>query len=197
MNRWIFLRHGESVANQNRVFSGHEDVDLTDKGIRQAMEAGPTVSAILNGDPINQVLSSDLQRARKTAQLVIQSAGLHNHIEQSPALRERHLGAWQGRSIDELKKQGARSILHSWTGRAPNGESLAELAHRSVRFLSQVPDTSCTLLVGHGGLIRTLLGLIDGTKRSEIGKLNIPNAVPFTRLIETKRWEQLLTELSG
>jgi broad specificity phosphatase PhoE len=52
------------------------------------------------------------------------------------------------------------------------------------------------LLVGHGGLIRVLLGLIDDTPTDQIGKLNIPNAVPIERTIADGRWGKILSALT-
>ena len=197
MSRWIFLRHGESEANRDRVFSGHQDVPLTAKGESQAREAGLKIEQALGGQPLDRVLSSDLQRAVRTAELAIQAANLLHPIQQTEALRERNLGDWQGQSIDELKAQGSRSVLHQWTGRAPGGESLAELAHRSLTFLAPLDDKPATLLVGHGGLIRVLLGLLDGTERTAIGTVDIPNAVPIERDVSAARWCALLEGLTG
>jgi bisphosphoglycerate-dependent phosphoglycerate mutase len=50
--------------------------------------------------------------------------------------------------------------------------------------------------VGHGGLIRVLLGLIDDTPTDQIGKLNIPNAVPIERTIADGRWGKILSALT-
>ena len=192
MSHWIFIRHGESVANKARVFSGHQDVPLTELGKEQAAAAGEWLS---KGPLPTHVYSSDLQRAVKTAELVLTHAGVDAPIQQSPMLRERHLGAWQGQPIDKLKAEGARAILHSWTGKAPGGESLAELAHRSVSFFATQPDHEVTLVAGHGGLIRVLVGLIDHQTFDEIGKVNIPNAVPMTRQVSPEAWAAILSRL--
>ena len=197
MSRWIFLRHGESEANRNRVFSGHQDVPLTRTGESQASKAGLLIQQTLAGQSLHRVLSSDLQRAVRTAEIALQAAGLAHPIEQTEALRERHLGAWQGQSIDDLKARGARTILHQWTGHAPGGESLKELAHRSLEFLAQLDEKPITLLVGHGGLIRVLLGLLDDSDRSEIGKVDIPNATAIEREIPPGRWAALFDDLTG
>ena len=141
--------------------------------------------------------SSDLQRARRTAELALAAAEAPLQIHTTPALRERNLGEWQGQSIDRLKAEGARAVLHSWTGHAPGGESLAMLANRAIPFLAEQSDKGTTLLAGHGGLIRVLLGLIDGTPLDEIGRINIPNAVPFTRELGPDSWTKILDQLNG
>ena len=194
MSLWIFLRHGESEANRARVFSGHQDVGLTPLGEAQAREAGEQLVSL---GPLQHVLSSDLQRARRTAELALQAAQCDLPILTTPTLRERHLGAWQGESIDRLKAEGARTVLHSWRGHAPDGESLANLADRAVGFLADLPDHGTTLVAGHGGLIRVLLGLIDGTPLDEIGRVNIPNAVPITRQVNPDTWARISRQLTA
>jgi len=194
---WIFLRHGESEANQKRVFSGHQDVALTQKGEAQAQAAGLTLIETLQGQSLSRVLSSDLQRAVRTAELSLESAAQTQEIHQTTALRERHLGEWQGESIDKLKAQGSRAVLHRWTGHAPGGESLEALAIRSVTYLAGLDEQTTNLLVGHGGLIRVLLGLLDGEEKATIGRVNIPNAVPIVREVSSGKWADLLRELTG
>ena len=197
MSTWIFLRHGESVANHARVFSGHHDVPLTGLGVSQARQAGIALISLLRGTKLDAALSSDLQRAKHTAELALEEAGLSIQLVCEPALRERHLGRWQGESIDKLKQSGERDILHTWTGQAPGGESLQQVATRAVNLLASLPNHSTTLLVGHGGLIRALLGLIDGTDTEDIGKLNIPNAQPIVREIPDGRWSEIADILTG
>ena len=66
---WLFLRHGESVANAARRLSGWEDVALTPAGEDQAKVAG----AELSQWPLARVLSSDLRRARRTAAIALEA----------------------------------------------------------------------------------------------------------------------------
>jgi broad specificity phosphatase PhoE len=197
VSQWIFLRHGESEANRARVFSGHHDVELTALGETQARQAGREIAELLGGARLDLVLSSDLQRAVRTAVLATEAAGQTTTIGRHPSLRERHLGEWQGESIDKLKASGERSILHTWHGRAPGGESLAELAHRSITPLARLGPAENVLLVGHGGLIRVLIGLLDGLDTTLIGPMNIPNGIPILRVVPSGRWADIATELSG
>ena len=197
MNQWIFLRHGESVANKSRVFSGHQDVPLTDLGRKQAIEAGTQIRELLGGKKLASAWSSDLIRAEETARLALDAAGFDGDLHISPALRERHLGQWQGHSIDALKQSGEREILFTWQGHAPGGESLSDISIRATRFLQSLPQSETTLVVAHGGIIRALVGLLDGTERSQIGKLNVVNAQPIERWIPEHRWLELFDELNG
>lgn len=197
MNQWIFLRHGESTANQRRVFSGHEDVPLTDLGRKQAREAGEQLGALLRSAPLSAAWSSDLIRAKETARLALASAAVDIEVQTDPALRERNLGTWQGQSIDALQRSGQRDTLLEWRGHAPGGESLADIALRAVRLLHKIQVSGPMLIVAHGGLIRALLGLLDRTDRAQIGRLNIANAQPIERWIPDNRWVEIFDELRG
>ena len=197
MNQWIFLRHGESTANEKRVFSGHQDVPLTDRGRIQAKNAGAQIQTLLQGVPLTCAWSSDLQRAKETAQLALAASHATCDLQTDSALRERHLGEWQGTSIDAIQQSGQREILLTWTGHAPGGESLADISLRAIRLLHTVHATGPVLIVAHGGLIRALLGLLDRTERSQIGRINIANAQPIERWVAENRWIEIFDELRG
>ena len=197
MTQWIFLRHGESEANKARVFSGHQDVALTAFGRSQATKAGIEIQQILGDAHLSAVWSSDLERARHTAHLALSSAKIDCPVNEHAALRERHLGDWQGQSIDRLKETGERDVLLTWEGAAPGGESLAQICARAVALLATLPTQGPTLLVAHGGLIRGLLGLLDGDGKNEIGKRHVANAVPIVRWVPNGRWIEILRNLNG
>ncbi|KAI1794685.1 phosphoglycerate mutase-like protein [Ganoderma leucocontextum] len=88
------VRHGETDANREGVIQGHLDTALNPAGILQAK----LVADALEDVPLGAAYSSDLQRARKTAEII-----LENHpkleLEASEALRERFMGEWQGEAI--------------------------------------------------------------------------------------------------
>ena len=197
MGTWIFLRHGESEANKARVFSGHQDVALTALGRQQATEAGAGVHALLDNQPLRVAWSSDLQRAMETGQRCLEAAGINLPLQTHKGLRERHLGHWQGQDIDRLKAEGARKVLTSWNGAAPGGESLAQMSKRALQMLANIDESGPVLLVGHGGLIRALVGLIDATPLEEIGRLNILNAVPICRTVRRGQWAEIAQRIAG
>lgn len=197
MNTWIFLRHGESEANKARVFSGHQDVPLTELGRQQATAAGAKLREQLKGQTLRFAWCSDLQRAVETGQRCLDAAEINLPLQIHKDLRERHLGSWQGQDIDRLKSEGARTVLTSWTGAAPGGESLAQLSMRAVQLLKTSQESGPILLVGHGGLIRALIGLIDDSPLDEIGRLNIPNAVPISRVLRHGQWGEIARRIAG
>ena len=191
MARWTFVRHGETRANAERWLSGWVDVGLTERGRGQARRAGEALA----GQGYAQRWVSDLRRARQTARVMSEPLALtEGDWRASPALRERTLGRWEGASLDGLRASGEMGRLLSWRGRAPGGESQHDLALRAVGFLASL-DSVDTLIVSHGGVIRGLLGLVDGVDVEQIGVHRIANGVPHNREIESGRWTEILQAL--
>lgn len=186
---WVMLRHGESTANREGVYSGWQDVPLTPLGEEQAREAG----RVLHDAGVTRIISSDLQRASATAELAAREAGLtHLAVERFAGLRERHLGAWQGQDRARLKRAHPDRPLTRWSGAAPGGETLAVLADRVLSTLAALSPTSgTTLLVAHGGVIRVLLGLLDGTPPDSLWTRRIANASPIPVQVPPGTWGRL------
>jgi septum formation protein len=146
----------------------------------------------LQGQGIDRVLTSDLQRARDTATLALEARGSAPlEIRELEALRERTLGDWQGHRYAELRADGRTGELIEWEGIIPGGENLQQLARRVVPALVPFDDGSTTLLVAHGGVIRVLLGLLDGWTRDQVGRRQVPNAIPIHRDLEPGSWSIL------
>ena len=105
MTTVIFVRHGQSTANLERVFAGHTDAPLTDLGHKQA----ENTAKFLKNYPICAIYSSDLARSMQTAE----PTGKLHHLPVIPdkELREIYAGEWEGRSYDELmEKYGWRNL---------------------------------------------------------------------------------------
>ena len=197
MNDWIFVRHGESTANAQAVFSGQNDVSLTPMGHIQARAAGRLLRERLEGGVLSALWSSDLTRAHQTA-IGIRDAGAFTvAIRTHRALREQHLGKWEGRRIAAVERDHPERPLMSWNRRAPGGESLAEVAGRAVELLRTLRPDGPTCIVGHGGLIRALIGLLDDVPTVAIGAIKIPNAVPIVRRIANERWTRIARDRLG
>ncbi len=111
MRKIVLLRHGESLWNRENRFTGWIDVDLTDKGVAEAREAGRLISEA--GFDFDVAYSSVLRRAIRTLWIVLQEIDriwLPQHL--SWRLNERHYGALQGLNKSETaKKFGDEQIL--------------------------------------------------------------------------------------
>lgn len=186
---WVLLRHGESTANRDGVYSGWQDVPLTPLGEEQARAAGRA----LGPWRFARVLSSDLSRARETARLaLVEAGGADVPIEIHPGLRERDLGHWQGQDRARLKAAHPEGPLLRWRSAAPGGETLGALAHRVLDTLAALPPAAGpTLLVAHGGVIRVMLGLLDGVAPGDLWTRSVPNAVPLPVDVPPGTWARL------
>lgn len=188
---WVFVRHGQSVANAEGWLSGHIDTPLTALGREQAIAC----RAVLVDRSFDRAFSSDLVRASETAELL--RSPQHPAVEQDARLRERNLGDHQERDKASLRAAGIMAKLIRWEGRPPGGESQADLAARALPWFVENDVGGTTLVVAHGGLIRVVLGLLDGDPRETIGRNHIDNAVPHERQVPRGRFAELVRTLGA
>tara|TARA_Y100001936_G_scaffold4125_1_gene3780 strand:+ start:1523 stop:2314 length:792 start_codon:yes stop_codon:yes gene_type:complete len=108
----ILLRHGQSQWNKKNLFTGWYDCDLTDLGVKEALEAG---KLLLKADLIPDVIHSSLQkRAIRTAQLVNQCFKNEASINQDWRLNERHYGNLTGMNKKEAKEIFGEERIQKW-----------------------------------------------------------------------------------
>jgi 2,3-bisphosphoglycerate-dependent phosphoglycerate mutase len=188
--RYWFVRHGESVANAEGWLAGHRDVPLTERGLAQATVLRTTLAGVRP----DRVVTSDLKRAVDTAAIA------WNHrlppAKRATAVRERHLGAWEGRPLVELVGGDEMNVLLSWDQGPPDGESHAILARRALGFLVDIDDGQSTLIFGHGGWIRSVVGLVDGVSTDQIGTFKVGNTEVVVRDVPVGTWATLLAGIS-
>lgn len=148
----MLLRHGETEWSKQGKHTGLTDIPLTARGEELARAAGELVS----GYDFSLVLSSPLQRARRTAEL----AGLHAEVD--PLLVEWDYGGYKGRTTREIRDE----LGYNWSafthgvvrGKTP-GETVEEVAARASRVLTRVLPAMAhgdVALVAHGHLLRIL-----------------------------------------
>jgi len=111
MYKIVLLRHGESVWNKENRFTGWTDVDLTEKGIEEAREAGQTFKD--NGFVFDLAFTSVLLRANRTLELALHEMGLEKiPVIKTWRLNERHYGALQGlNKAETAEKHGEKQVL--------------------------------------------------------------------------------------
>ena len=91
MVKLVFARHGESEWNKANLFTGWADVDLSEKGTQQAIDAGKLIKEA--GIEFDQAYTSVLKRAIKTTNLALEASDqLWVPVEKSWRLNERHYG---------------------------------------------------------------------------------------------------------
>jgi 2,3-bisphosphoglycerate-dependent phosphoglycerate mutase len=109
----VLLRHGESIWNLEDKFTGWTDVDLSDKGIAEAKEAGKTLTE--NGYSFDVAFTSVLKRAIRTLWLVLDEMDLMwIPVYRSWRLNERHYGALQGLNKAEMAAKVGEEQVHTW-----------------------------------------------------------------------------------
>jgi len=110
MYKLVLLRHGESVWNKENKFTGWTDVRLTEKGEKEAIDAGKLFKK--EGYVFDIAFTSYLIKATKTLDLCLQEMGVDIPIKKTWRLNERHYGALQGLSKKETaKKEGEEKVL--------------------------------------------------------------------------------------
>ena len=173
----LFIRHGETDWNRQQRFQGQIDVPLNDAGHAQAARLALRLAA----EPFELLLSSDLERARQTAEPLARAWGLQPL--QLPGLREQHFGAWEGLDVPTIKaRHGAlwpQWLQHDGDFALPGGgESLRQFHARVMAAVQQLVATHRgrrLALVTHGGVLDMLWRQAQGLPISGLRTCEIPN----------------------
>jgi alpha-ribazole phosphatase len=163
---WL-VRHGLTDWNVQQRFCGHSDISLTVRGQEQAQ----WIAEQLLKESISAIYTSDLMRARETAEIIAGQRTSAVQIKESVAWREMDFGEWEGLTYTQIVEQYKGHIKfftdpehHS----PPNGESLSHMQQRVKDALSAIVQNDELLVAGdvvivsHGGPLRILLCCILG-----------------------------------
>jgi 2,3-bisphosphoglycerate-dependent phosphoglycerate mutase len=112
MIKLVLLRHGQSIWNKERKFTGWMDVDLTEKGKEEAKEAGRVLKEA--GFTFDLAFTSLLKRAADTLSICIEEMEQNIPVMTSWRLNERHYGALQGESKEEMAKKVGEDKVYEW-----------------------------------------------------------------------------------
>jgi len=155
--RIIAIRHGETAWNVEARVQGHLDIGLNEHGRAQAQR----LRLALEGEPLAAVHSSDLARARETAEAFALPAGLSVQIHGS--LRERALGCFEGHTYADIEQRWPDEATR-WRKRDPTfapigGETLENFYRRCVEAATRLAAAhvgQTIALVAHGGVLDAL-----------------------------------------
>ncbi len=172
------VRHGETPWNAERRLQGHLDIELNANGLAQAQHTARTLA----GTRFAAIYSSDLQRARQTAEAIAHRCELPVHID--PRLRERHYGAFQGLTYEEAESRypEAYACFKARVGEFPfpgDGESLTGFAARIRTALDAIAARHAgaqVLVVTHGGVLDIAHRLATGKAIGAARDFALPNA---------------------
>lgn len=173
MVKFIIVRHGYSVFNKERRFTGQIDAPLDERGVEQAKR---NAEYVLNNYKIDCIYSSDSCRAYNTVKPVADALGIT--IVATKELRELYVGAWEGRSIDEVKASEPEALAF-YRARipescTPGGETRLQLRERVTGIMAKIAaenDGKTVLIGSHGGAIRALCCAWMGYAIEEIDKV--------------------------
>jgi alpha-ribazole phosphatase len=159
----ILIRHGETDWNTEGRWQGQADVPLNETGWRQAQQ----IAHSLQSAGIAAIYSSDLQRARQTAQVLADSTGLPLHLDKR--LREIHQGDWQGLLFSEIQKRYAQAYQDRRRDplnfASPGGEPVAAVRERVLAAAQEIirrHPNATVAVVSHGFVLAVLIAHLRG-----------------------------------
>ena len=179
--RCCFVRHGETLWNTERRLQGHQDIPLNELGLAQAAAAARYLAQRHAQRPFSAVISSDLQRARQTANAIAGATQLV--VQDAPGLRERHYGDFEGKTPAEARLHDplayeqlvTRGDLAAAPGNAEPLDVMAGRIEDCLRLLAVNHEDQSVILVTHGGVLDILYRWAMGRELSGPRDAPIPN----------------------
>lgn len=183
----VLVRHGQSEWNLKNLFTGWRDVDLTEKGVAEAREAGRKLKT--QGIKFDVAFTSSLKRAQRTLDLMLEELGQTSiRVFKDEALNERDYGDLVGLNKDDARKKWGEKQVHIWRRSydvaPPGGESLKDTLARTLPYyvteiLPHVLRGERVLVSAHGNSLRALVMVLDKHTPKTITKLNLETGVPM------------------
>jgi len=172
----ILVRHGETFWNREGRIQGHSESELTPLGERQAAAMAGLVADLVAREAGDWTLvSSPIGRARQTAALVAQAAGLPVQTDQR--LAEIACGEWEGRLRSEIAHIHPEVFkTREWFFGAPGGETFEDVTARARDWLEGLPPEPerRIIAVSHGVWGRLLRGVYGGLDRQATLNQDVP-----------------------
>ena len=183
----VLVRHGQSQWNEKNLFTGWKDPDLTEKGEKEAKEAGLALKE--SGYKFDIMFTSVLLRAKRTGKLILEQMGQEDlKTFENEALNERNYGDLAGLNKDDARKKWGEDQVHNWRRSfdiaPPGGESLKMTAERVLPYFEEtilplLKEKSDILVAAHGNSLRALVMQLDKLNSDEVVKLEIPTGMPI------------------
>ena len=183
----VLVRHGQSEWNAKNLFTGWKDPSLTEKGIKEAKNAGEKIKEKNISFDIH--FTSELKRAQLTGEIILSEIN-QNSIEtiKNIALNERDYGDLSGLNKDESREKWGEEQIHIWRRSfdqpPPGGESLKDTADRVIPYYEKVIEpylekNKNILICAHGNSLRALVMHIEAISPDEIIKKEIATGEPI------------------
>lgn len=195
MSYLVLLRHGQTDMNlinlgppEGHVITGQYDVRLNDKGRSQAKEAGLNLAS-MKCMRFRKVVTSDSQRTKETARLLIYSLGYTPDVQDSAVLRERSAGVFDGKRLRDLEARYpdyfGNGKYNRWRAdfiqKAPGGENFTDVTNRIRPYFENLLrcEQGDILVVSHIRVICCTLGWLLKLPNEVTTALKIPHCVPI------------------
>ncbi|HJV84829.1 MAG TPA: histidine phosphatase family protein [Noviherbaspirillum sp.] len=181
MTEILLIRHGETAWNARKRLQGHLDIPLNAEGEMQAAALG----LALMDEPLDAIISSDLQRARQTAKAIAAPRGMEVQVD--AGLRERCYGAFEGMLYAEIGQRYPEAYA-AWQSRDidarfPHGvhaaETMREFFQRAVGTITRIASEGKyrkVALVAHGGVLECAYRAAQGVGFERARDFDIFNA---------------------
>ena len=187
MSRLVLVRHGQSEWNEQNLFTGWRDPDLTAQGVDEARRAGDALKA--QGMTFDLGFTSLLQRAQKTCALLLEHLGQTDlPVTSHEELNERDYGDLSGLNKDDAREKWGEEQVHIWRRSfdipPPGGESLKDTGERVLPFFNSeimplIKQEKDILIAAHGNSLRALVMQLDGLSAEQIIGVNIGTGEPY------------------
>jgi len=180
----ILVRHGQSVYNEENRFTGWKDVDLTQKGIDEAIAC----ASLLNNENIDLAFTSNLKRAQKTLALILGELNLNIDITKNEALNERDYGSLVSQNKFEAAEKYGKDMVQKWRRSydipPPDGESLKMTLERTVPYFKSnifplLSGNRTIIVSAHGNSIRSIVMDLLSISTEDILKTEIGWCEPW------------------
>jgi len=191
MKKIYLTRHGESKWNVLKKVQGQQNIDLTQKGIKQAEK----LAKRLNNQEIDAIYSSDLSRAYETAKIV--RAENKINIVKLKELREIKFGPWEGLDIEEIiNNYGEEYKLWLKTPhklkleKVETVEELKERAKKALDIILSNKELENVLIVSHGAFLKAILLVLLDLDISSFSRFSLNNV--SLSIVEFRQYNNIL-----
>lgn len=185
-----FMRHGETDYNIEKRFSGWASISINNNGKKQALEAAEK----LTNEHYDLIITSDLKRARDTAEIIAEKLNLSVKID--PRVKERHFGVLDEMTWTEFSAQYPEVAVknhENYQTDLVDGEAIQEVETRVKSFIDDLKKNykgKKVLLVTHTGVTRILRRILLGTGVEDTREHDLGNCETVHIKINTSEWIQ-------
>jgi len=179
MSYLVLVRHGQSEWNALGLWTGQEDIALTEQGKAEARKAAESLRQIT----LHKAHTSSLTRAKQTLE-EIKGALDHTDLEtvHDAALDERHYGDYQAKNKwdikEEIGEEAFTKLRRTWDHPVPNGETLKDvharvLPYYETHILADLKAGKNIIVAAHGNSLRALMKHLDEIDDDKVHELEI------------------------